>query len=206
MGVFKDLGIEYWEYLQTNALFVAAGAAIILAWIASGAFSSSIAESRRRSPLLHFIVGLFVPVLYPLAIQFAMSVKTESSKSEKKEQDKAKERFEKMPGAPPVETSGLSGALHPVDEVDIAAESSLGIGLSATVGSQYDQAYFKRIARDEMGAARGPFLLTLEDGQVRAEHILSCDPKVVIIERIGSDGRSTKLRVPYEKIENCVEI
>ena len=48
---------------------------LLTLWLGSGCWAGSIAEARRHSDKVHFLLGLLVPWAYPLTILFAMDVK-----------------------------------------------------------------------------------------------------------------------------------
>lgn len=197
MQAYLDILQQYLAYLQSPEHWplIAAGVLGALVWIGSGAFASSIAETRGRQPVLHLVLGLLIPVLYPLAISAAMGVR--GGKDEEKPKEAPKKIFERADGAPPVEgEAGSQTSLEKLDEGMLKVEER----------SQFDQMYFRRIATDEAGRMRGPFLITTSGIEVRVERIIDCLPEVLIVETATSDAKTSRLRMPYNKIEACKEV
>lgn len=197
MHVYLDLLHEYLAYLQGHDHWLLLGAALVglLIWLGSGSLAASIAETRGRNPIVHFIAGLIIPVIYPLAISAAMSGK--AAREEEKPKEQPKPMFERAEGAPPVEmAAGSEVAMAKLDENMLKAEDR----------SQYDQPYFRRIATDETGRMRGPFMITTSGVEVRVERIIDCLPEVLVVETATSDAKTSRLRMPYNKIEGCKEI
>ncbi len=192
MGLITRVFGYIWDFFVNAAMNIAeAGlqadtSALVLTFVGvtvvlgSACWASSIAESRLYSPKLHFFVGLFIPVLYPVILLFAMDVK--------------------YPGAvPQAEGPAAEEPAAAPEEAEQEEEEEEDV-------IEYDQAYFKEIARDEAGNFVGPWRIDFADNVVMAQRILDPLPHVVVIETVpsGPKGKTQRLRIPYDKIESCV--
>lgn len=78
-GVSRFVG--HWVELTLEAGIVADPVLVLLivlfvtVWLGSGAWSSSIAETRGYGSKLHFFVGIFVPIVYPAVLLVMMGIK-----------------------------------------------------------------------------------------------------------------------------------
>jgi hypothetical protein len=187
----QDAIQAYLNYLQTNLVEVGLGAVAIIILLLSACMASSIAENRARGPIKHFVLGLLLPIVYPLACLFMMSVYEPPERVEEVEE----EASEKGQGPPPVEVmpEGIDGSLVTVATLD---------------GEQrYNKDYFQNIALDDYGNYRGPFSLRMKTGEdVRVDRIIDCLPAVCITESITPDGKNAHLRIPYDQVEHCEEL
>ena len=175
---------------------------IFMVFLGSAAFASSIAEKKRRSNVIGFIGGAFVPFLYPIATFFILPKKRMKSVEEQiAERSEDDEHFEE--GAPPIERAPKSSNRSStyVGMPEIVTEDSMG---SAT--AVFTQQYFKGIMQDELGNFRGPFSMGVDGQELRVERIVEAMEEVISIETINSDGKQQKLRLPYKKIESCREL
>lgn len=159
--------------------------------VGSGAMAASWAEERHRAPLGHFLLGLGIPVLYPLLVRFVFGMKGEKGKRRKKEKE-----YQRENGAPPV---GLPPATQATGDLALVDEASL------SKDDPFDEAYFRRVWRDNAGNHRGPFLLVVGDHDLRVERIVEVLPHCIVCETGGGSG-TQKLRVPYAKVVSCKEI
>jgi hypothetical protein len=80
--------------------FIIGGCFLSLIIVGSGALSSSIAEGRLRSRNLHFLLGMLLPVIYPLVAFFALPRKVYEKDEAKemrligKEEEEAESEFD----------------------------------------------------------------------------------------------------------------
>ncbi len=197
-----DRVAEYLEFFLGQGGHIGSLVAVvilILVWLGSGALACSVAERKMRVPFLHFLCGLILPVLYPLAAMVLMTPPKRYLKSE--EDVLTEDDLLRIDGPPPV--LALGNAKHskrrsgpnPLHEDTIGTQSSV-----------YDQTYFKNIAFDDAGRTRGPFSLLVEGVELRIERIVDAMPEVVVVETVNADGKQQTLRIPYGKVEFCREI
>ena len=167
---------------------------ILTLWLGAACWSSSIAETRLHSPVLHFFAGLLVPGLYPFVLLFAMGVKS----PERHARTEEAETWEVPPETP------AAGEKPPSTPEERATET--GPREEEEEEEQtYDQEDFRRIARDEEGNFVGPWKLEYDGQTILAERILDALPNVVVLQTIAKPGgRPQRLRIPYSKIESCV--
>ena len=185
---------DYLEFLQSDWGIVTVCCGILVVFLWSGSLSASIAESRLRNPWTHFIIGIMIPVIYPLLILFKLP-----SYSAKSVKSKVKKEFEQGEGPPPVEIA------PPTLDQD-APPAIVDSEMLSKPSVIYDQNYFKQIAVDISGNYKGPFLLTIKDEKLKAERIIDSLPSVVMIEFISADGKLQNMRIPYKSIGACVEL
>lgn len=161
-------------------------------WLGSGCWAGSIAAMRRRSAKLHFLLGLAVPYLYPVAILFMLDIKGAHARG-------AHQKTAPEPGSDPSAVGSAdfdSGAEPPLpeDSATILAQESETV---------FDRQYFKRIALDEDGNATGPWRIRYNDAEVVARKICDALPHAVVIEAPGIGDKVQRLRIPYDKITAC---
>lgn len=65
--------------------------------------------------------------------------------------------------------------------------------------------YFKAIYIDSNGKHNGPFLIDTEDSIVKAEIIAEVHANYIVIETLGRNSKTQRLRIPYNKITSCCE-
>jgi hypothetical protein len=190
---------DYIEFAQAEPVAVAIILVVLFVWFASGCFSSSIAEDRMHNPWVHFALGLVIPVIYPLIILFALNVKVPKDKIDQAKKEAAVEHID---GPPPPD-------MLPPAAIRITDDSTPGLidpEMLATKTSAFNEAYFKQHAVDSMGKTLGPYIITVGGEELRAERIVEVLPKAVVIEIASSGGKAQTLRIPYEKVENCIEV
>lgn len=203
MVILKDILLGIWQAILSLVHYFAqqtAGAGIeadpflivpmlllLTFLLGSAAWASSIASSRRHSPWLHFLIGLFVPYLYPCVILFAMDIrgaKTRQSEQQKVEEQKLAEEEEKQ------HIAELLGR----EETGVEPEPEVQV---------FDAEYFERIARDEQGNPTGPWQVTFGTNRVKVLRILEPLADVVAVEIEGRDGAPQRFRIPYSRITEC---
>ncbi len=191
--------MAYKDFLLANSPVVLGILAGMTIWFASGGLAASIAEKRNHQPLVHLVLGMAIPVFYPLLIQFTMKWKSKGKKH-KRAGDKD-EKIMHMEGAPPPEAPP---ALTIDDE--FAAAPTADAALLEANKIQYDQLFFKQKTYDDGGNYRGPFIFTVDGNEIKVERIINTMENVVVIENLDSDGKPQHLRIPYSRIEAFQEI
>ena len=157
-----------------------AGATVLLA---SGCWAGAIADARRHSPALHFIMGCGLPVVYPVLILFGLDVKGAKAREKAREAERKREQ----------ENTELRKSIREDRGEVVEEEEDL----------QFDQAYFKRIALDSDGNPTGPWAITYNDAVTTTQRIVDALESAVVIQIEGNDGSLQKIRVPYKKITAC---
>ena len=192
--VFQDYGDFFLDV--DNQIAVAICVAVVTVWIWSGCFASSVAETRMHGPLMHFIAGLAIPIVYPLVILVVLPYRTVK---EAVVDATDEERIERVDGPPPAE-------MLPVASID--EDSSTGLidpdMLDATV--TFGESYFKHRAVDSTGRALGPYAITVGGEELRAERIVEVLQNAVVIEIASTGSKGQTLRIPYDKIDSCIEV
>jgi heme exporter protein D len=163
------------------ALVLALGLTFLLG---SACWAASIAQARRHSVWLHFVLGLLLPWLYPLVILFAMGIKGEREMLAKREAEKrAREERE----AERQRNIALNAPVEAGDEDD--------------GGQAWKRSYFERIARDRDGKPAGPWDVQFNGAVLRIARIIEVQDELVLVEQVDARGQASRMRLPYAKIE-----
>lgn len=189
---------EYGQFVVANWLWLAAGAIVVAAIVTSGGFAAAIAEQRNRGPLRHFLLGCLAPVVYPLMIQATLKYNTGESTSRRREAPEDSE-FQRVEGAPPPEGPPILAPSS--DGPPVIDEETLG-----QPRIQFDEAYFRLMTYDAKGNFRGPFEFVVNGTQFKVERIVEVLESVVVVENLNADGKTQRLRIPYNKVESCKEL
>jgi tRNA A-37 threonylcarbamoyl transferase component Bud32 len=181
-GFSPDTGV-----LIRNAILVAL-------WLGSGFAAATIAENRGRSRLPHFLLGLLAPWIYPIVMSRLLPRLHEIIRDSQAEEEHAKSDPDEVPA------SHLKSTRAAEEEGLVADGSAPPEDLPAIL----DQAYFARIATDETGAVRGPFIFEFDDGRVlEVCRISSTMEQLVVVEVAQASGKPRTVRCPYNKITSC---
>ncbi len=166
--------------------------AVLLAlWLGSGFAAATVAEMRGRNRLLHFLLGLAAPYAYPLLMPKLLPRLHETAKAD--DQAAAEAVTDVVP------ESHLKSVRNR-DEDEDADEADL----LEPPADALDQSYFSRIATDETGAPRGPFIFEFDDGRVlEVERIISALDQLVVVEVLQAGAKPRTVRCPYGKIAAC---
>ncbi len=158
----------------------------ILIFCGSGMTAMTFAEIKNRNRWLHGILGLMVPIVYPVILYFAIPKAGVEKKSEEEEKPETAEP-DVIPDSDLKAYTGGQGD---------------GTGIHPSSG-QYDQNYFSKISKDEKGNFQGPFILELDDNQIlEIECIVEAlTPAVAVQIGQGDEGRT--IRLPYNRIKGC---
>ncbi len=184
---------DYLVYVKSHVLILISVITVMCVWLWSGFYSASIAEMRNRNMFIHFILGLALPVAYPLIMLFSMPVYVQTGKKVEK-----KEKYVRAEGAPPVETvMPVLGNAPPV---------MIDTQMMDNPDAAYDHGYFKQIALDAAGNHRGPFTISVKGENMKVDKILECHPDFVMVGFTSSDGHAQKMRIPYKYIQGCTEM
>jgi len=189
---------DYGQFVVDNWTWLVWVGVAVAAVFASGCFAAAIAESRNRSPLVHFGLGCVMPVFYPLTIHNTMKYYTGDTSSLRREA-KAEEDIQRMEGEPPTEGPPI---LKPsVDGPPVIDEETLG-----QPRVQFDESYFRQLTYDAKGNFRGPFQFIVNGTEFKVERIVEVLESVVVVENLNADGKTQRLRIPYSKVESCKEL
>jgi len=185
--------LETWSHNATEFGFVISKGSLIMTtfWMvvlcASAMVAMTIAEVKFRNRFLHGALGFVCPVIYPFVLYFVIpscAKKPEVSYEEEKRQQAALEDV--------------------IPDSDLKAFSKNSEESVIPIGDEMDQAYFTRIAKDETGKLRGPFILELDDDQIlEIECIIEALSPAVAVQ-IGHDDHARTIRLPYNKIKTCM--
>ena len=158
-------------------------AVVIVVLLGSACWAASIAKCRRYNPVPHFILGIFIPWLYPLIILFALDIKGVKEMRAKAEQERLAKEAE-----------------------EAERQKNIALNMKETVQEEeetgWTQAHFEKIARSEDGTEAGPWVVSYGGNTIRVLRILEALPEVVNVEFEGEKGATMKIRIPYAKIES----
>lgn len=154
--------------------------------IGSGCWSASIAISRRHSGWLHFLIGAFLPGVYPVVIMFTMGLKGER-------QRKKKMLVERQAQASAAEEKKKVLELQGVLPEEVVEEEDT---------DKFNARYFTKIARDAEGNKAGPWKVVFAGHEVVVQEVQEVQEDFVLVLMDGSEGANQKLRIPYTKIES----
>ncbi len=177
--------------------------AVFVAVLGSPFCAASIAEARGRSRLLHFVLGLFAPWIYPILIFFTLPRYSQMS-GESESEDAADGKEEGAGASSSQDALPESHYRDTEPEPQSAKETAHSVSKSA---GGIGQGYFARISADESGHSLGPYNLTLSDGRtIEISAILNALPDVAVVEISEGDGKKRTVRFPYSKIRSCIPI
>ena len=182
VGFYKATGKAEFDCDFDVTVFLAF---MVLFFMGSACWSASIAACRRHNAVLHFILGLLFPWIYPAIILFTLDIKgakamREQLEKEKKEAEEAEAERQR------------NIQLNKGDDEIFAAETE----------SVWNQARFEKMARNYDGSLAGPWDVIFGGRHVRVRHILEAFPEVVSVEFEDDKGNMLKMRIPYAKIES----
>ncbi len=199
LGIFKTvIGIIFtaWDKVMTSGL--SPDWPSLISWTVFWAFllgspfaAASVAESRGRNRLLHFMGGLIAPWIYPVTIFFMLPRITELH-----EDEKAKAEEEGLDKAPE----------NAVPDSKLKEAGTGGVDASLENVVEFNQKFFSGISADEAGNPLGPYIIEMADGRrVEIARIVSALPDVFVGETFEGDKKRT-VRFPYSKIKSCRKI
>lgn len=162
---------------------------IIVFFLISAFLASTISEMKGKGILIHFVLGLLIPYVYPAIILFLLPGFNYNESKEQLEEEK--------------KSKGLSVKKY-VNKGDCVDGNHLHDNNTDVVETQiYNQAYFAAITVDENGNPLGPFLIELDDGRaLHAHKIINAMSGIVALDIIIKKENQT-IRLPYNKIVSC---
>jgi len=173
----QDAGIEIEPYsIITICLLIAT-------FLFSACWASGIAKMRNHNPILHFILGLILPILYPTIIFFSLDLK--GIHTEEEEEEELHEYFR--------------------DNHELSNNTNNEQKQEKTVHYKFGEEYFKKIATDSVGNKTGPWQITFVNNTIKALHIIEPLETAVAVAITGKDGKIQKIRVPYAKITSVIK-
>ena len=180
--------------------------------IGSGFYSAALAEQKEHNRLVHFIIGVLVPWLYPV---FIYGSKPVGKKGRKPQQQAAAPKKEE-----PIE----SAVAHQEEETEGMAEKPASVELTESHSSrrmsrkeviesltthhgvtdiEFTQRTFTTIAAEKFGNSAGPYYFKLVDGNVlTVKSISEMLPNMLVVDISTGDGQTRKLRLHYSKIQS----
>lgn len=165
---------------------------MLIAFLLGSPFAAAtMAELRGKKRFFHFMLGLFLPWIYPVYM-FIRLIKEPAKEIHVKQNETLADDEKNVLGEVPES--------HLKYEYEDGKEAP-----SIDNAPVMEQKYFARIASDEAGNPLGPYVLELYDGRiVEVSRIADALPNVVILE-VVEGGRSNTIRLPYAKIKICRE-
>lgn len=152
--------------------------------------AASIAETRGKNRLVHFVLGFMLPWVYPVVIFFTMP-KTSMVEEKKKDLDQEPQHAEE-PNA------------IPESHIKSVKDEDQKLKPQEPAPAEINHLYFEKISSDETGKPLGPYNLILSDGRkVEISRIVNALPDLVVVEIIEGDNKKRTVRFPYSKIKSC---
>ena len=148
----------------------------------------TVAELKIRNRLVHGLLGLILPVIYPILIFFIIPPLNKKRTDDDEDLDHKKMAKKESP-KPELKTVDKETA----SDSETVPDSDL-----------LDQNYFTRISKDEMGNLCGPFMIELDDDQVLEIECIIEPLQPAVAVQIGQGEKARKIRLPYAKIRKCV--
>lgn len=185
----SQLGLEKLgaEQVEFNPLYGAVMLLVFGVLLGSGCWAASIALGRRHAGWLHFLLGFFLPGIYPIVILFAMNLKGEGQRRKRLKDDSQLKGRQEIERQQMLELQGLGSP----SEEKVEEEKKV-----------WNQRYFERIARDDAGELAGPWNVVVAGNSFVVLQIIDAQESVVLVETTGREGGTQKLRLPYNKIES----
>ena len=163
--------------------------------VGSGLTAMTIAELKYRQRSLHFILGMLLPVAYPVLLYFVLPEFKIVSKEEKELEAMVASMPEAEDAIPDSELKSVARSDAKGERLDTELEPAVVM----------NQQYFGRISTDEMGNPTGPFMLETNDGRIlEIEHISGALQNVLAVEIGQENGETKTIRLPYQNIKSCM--
>lgn len=157
---------------------------ILTLLLASAFWAASIASARRHNAILSFVLGLVLPVAYPLVILFTMDIPGKW--------DFAAEEEKASKGQQPQEAAPDDSEATPGNVGELPFEPTPD--------------YFSKIARDDEGKPAGPWECVFAGNRITVLQILDVLPNCISVEFRDARPEARKMRILYEKIETFTPI
>ena len=179
-------------FSPTNGAMIGITIFIVIV-VGSGLTAMTVAELKNRQRSLHFVLGILLPVAYPVLLYFVLPEFKIVSKEEKE--------LEKMVDSmPDPEDTVPDSELKSVAKAD-----AKGTVADIEPGIVMNQQYFSRISTDETGNPTGPFMLETSDGRIlEIERIAGALQNVLAVEIGQEHGDNKTIRLPYQNIRSCI--
>lgn len=157
---------------------------LLVVVLGSALWAASIASARRHNPFLNFLLGLILPVIYPLFILFSMNI-PDAWSFEKEHTAKANE-------------PQTNAAAAEADELEAVPAGELTF--------EATPAYFNKISRDDDGNPAGPWTCVFAGNTITVRQILDVMPNCINVEFTDARPEPRKMRILYEKIESFTPV
>ena len=162
----------------------------ILFFFGSACWATSIASMRRHPPILHFLLGLVIPWVYPIYILFTMDIYGEKERREAEQEMIAQKEAEEE------EKRRIQEELN---ARKAAVETEAGL---KPTDSRWTPQYFNSIARDSEGRNAGPWKAIVSGTEILVLEIIEAEDDLVYVVFKGYNDEPSKMRIPYSKIES----
>ena len=143
----------------------------------SASWSASIAEDRVRDPKISFLLGLLIPVIYPLFILVTMGMKKAAPKKNIVEEEVKKE-----------------SEIYAEDATTIFDESAL----------DYNEHFFRKYYLAHTEGKK--YIFEVDGLPVTVDKILEVRAELLVVQAVDKAENSQTLRIPYNSIENFSEL
>lgn len=162
---------------ETEALCICLAAVVVV--MASACWSASIAAARRHNVALHFLLGLILPVIYPVIILFAMNIPGKWDLSSQKQEETKQE--------------------EPEEEADTLKPDESG-----NIPYEPTQAYFTKISRTDDGQPAGPWDVVFNGNKIVVTQIIEALPECINVAFYDAQRPEEQrtMRIPFTRIES----
>ncbi len=176
------------HFLQTpppvlETVLVLAGLTL---WIGAAGLGAQAAEGRGHQPGRHWLLGLLLPVVYPLGVWFLMKP---------------------APGFNPEELAALNEITEDdagtvaAEEAEQEAQEEAVAAAAAGVGLVWNKAFFQELAAAGKVSADTPCEIRLRGVVLQVVEILEVKPEFAGTQIRLPDGTLQRMRIPYAGIE-----
>ena len=185
-GAAKDM-----DEATAKAEFAADGGTTLLivllslALLGSAFWAASIASARRYNPFLHFLLGLFLPWVWPLYMLFCFDLKGEKARR-----------------------AAMAAEAQAKAEAEAERQKDLAVtwGVENTAATETEETEFtpkrfESIARREDGSKAGPWEVGFNGLKFHVLTIEEVLPQVVKVNFLDEKARISQIRIPYARIE-----
>ncbi len=165
--------------------------------LGSGFYAAALAEEKEHNRLVHFLLGLLLPWVYPIAIYGP--VRGAAKKKKKSSAPKREEPQESPPGVVEYAETESRRLRHMTrDElVDTISRSQ------SVEDIEFTQRTFTTLAAAKFGESAGPYYFKLVDGNViKVRAIAEIQPTFLVVEIESGEGKARTLRLLYAKIHS----
>ncbi len=188
--------------METDPRWLAVLAAGIFCWILSAAVASSLAEVRKRSPKLHFILGLLIPIAYGLSWTIGHCLTDKRAFGQSGTSSSPGDDAEAGPSESKKEGDAATGSAEKEEKMEAGTDGTAEEAAKATEhGGSYDREFFKKLQREGDPGSAG-WRITFSGKSMDVIQIVECGEKAVAVKVPDKKGDGKTVRLPYQSISD----